>query len=99
MQARVTTFEGPADQLEEGARQARDQILPAVRQLAGFKGMYLLADRGSGKALAITLWESEEALRASEEAANRLRQDSARSMGEEIRAVDRYEVVIAELEG
>ena len=99
MHARVTTFEGPVEAFEEGVQQARDQILPAVRQLAGFKGMYLLADRGSGKALAITLWESEEALRASEEAANRLRQQSAATMGEEIRAVDRYEVVVAELEG
>ena len=99
MYARVTTFEGPAAGIDEGARQAREQILPAARQMAGFKGMYLLADRSSGKALAVTLWESEDAIRASEEAANRLRQQSAAGMGEEIRAVDRYEVVLAELEG
>ncbi len=99
MYARVTTFEGAAAGIDEGTRQAREQILPAVRQMAGFKGMYLLADRSSGKALAVTLWESEEAIRASEEAANQLRQQSATSMGEEIRAVDRYEVIFAELEG
>lgn len=99
MHARVTTFEGPVERMDEGARQAREQILPAARQMEGFKGMYVLADRESGKALAVTLWESEEAMRASEEAANRLRQQSAAGMGEEIRAVDRYEVVFAELEG
>ena len=99
MHARVTTFEGPAERMDEGARQAREQILPAARQMEGFKGMYVLADRESGKAMAVTLWASEEAMRASEEAANRLRQQSATSMGEEVRAVDRYEVIFAELEG
>jgi hypothetical protein len=36
----------------------------------GFKGMIALGDRQSGKTLGITFRESEEAMRASEEAAN-----------------------------
>ena len=45
-----------------------------IEQLDGYEGAYLLADRNSGTSVAITLWESEEAMRASEEAANRATQ-------------------------
>ena len=41
----------------------------------------------------ITLWESEDALRESEEAANRLRSDSSSTGGAEIVSVERFEVV------
>jgi heme-degrading monooxygenase HmoA len=47
------------------------------RLMEGFEGMIALVDRHSGKTLGITFWESEEAMRASEEAANQLRQESA----------------------
>ena len=47
----------------------------------GFKGMIALGDRQSGKTLGITFWESEEAMRASEEEANRLREESAEAGG------------------
>ncbi len=72
MHARVSIFEGSPDELDEGLRQAREQVLPRARQMDGFKGLIALGDRQSGKTLGITLWESEEAMRASEEAANRL---------------------------
>jgi heme-degrading monooxygenase HmoA len=61
----------------------------------GFQGVYFLVDRQSGKGLSITLWESEEAMRASEDAANQLRSESAEASGEEILGVERYEVAIA----
>lgn len=67
-----------------------------VRQLDGAKSAYLLLDRRSGKALTITLWESEEALRASEEAANKLRGDAAGSAGGTVQDVERYEVALYE---
>jgi hypothetical protein len=37
--------------------------------LDGFNGAFGLADRGSGKVVAVILWKTEEAMRASEEAA------------------------------
>ncbi len=59
MFARVSTFQGPPDQTAEGIRVAREQILPAARLMDGFKGIYLLYDRESGKSLSLTLWETE----------------------------------------
>ena len=66
-------FEGSPEQMDELLRQAREQVLPQAKQDEGFKGLSALGDRHSGKTLGITFWESEEAMRASEEDANRLR--------------------------
>ena len=65
----------------------------------GFEGVYYLVDRQSGKALTIILWESEEAMRASEEEANRLRSESAESAGATVENVERYEVAISPEQG
>jgi heme-degrading monooxygenase HmoA len=94
MFARVSTFQGPPDQTAEGIRVAREQILPAARLMDGFKGIYLLYDRESGKSLSLTLWETEADMRASEEAANRVRAQSAEASGDKVINVERYEVAL-----
>jgi len=91
-------FEGAPDQIDEMLRQAQEQVVPQAKQQEGFKGMMALADRQSGKTLGITFWESEEAMRASEEEANRLREESAEAGGETIAGVERYEVDLFEVE-
>ena len=96
--ARMSIFEGSPEQLDEGLRQAREEVLPRAKQMEGFKGMIALGDRQSGKTLGITFWESEEAMRASEEAANRLRGESAEVSGGQIAGVERYEVGLFEVE-
>jgi hypothetical protein len=98
MFARVTTFEGPADQLDEGTRYTRESVLPTARRDAGWKGVISLIDRGTGKALTITLWETEDTMRATEEDANTLRGDIASSSGATIKNVERYEVAMFEVE-
>ena len=80
MFARVSSYQFPADQADQAVQTFTTAINP-LRQLDGAKGAYLLLDRNSGKALTITLWQSEEALGASEEAANKLRSDAAGSAG------------------
>ncbi len=97
MFARVTSLAGAPDRADEGIRNFQEQVLPAGRQLAGFKGACLLMDRTSGDALAVTIWESEEAMRGSEEAASRLRAGAAQEVGATAApTVSRYEVVVSE---
>jgi hypothetical protein len=67
MHARVVTSQLQLDKLEETLQLYRESILPEVRQLPGFKGRIGLGDRSKGKAIAITLWESEADARASGE--------------------------------
>ena len=97
MYARISTLEGSPEHIDEGLRQVRENVLPQIQQQEGFKGMVALADRQTGKTLGITFWESEEALKASEEAADRLREDSAEAMSDTIAGVERYEVGLFEV--
>ena len=98
MHARVSLLEGPPELIDEGLRQAKEVVLPRGRLMDGFKGMIALGDRHSGKTLGITFWESEEAMRTSEEAAKRLREESAQAGGDTIASVERYEVGFFEVE-
>jgi hypothetical protein len=60
MHARVTTTQFSPYRLDEAIHIAREQIVPAARQQAGFKGFLMLVDRSTGKGITITLWEGEE---------------------------------------
>ena len=56
MHARVVTFQGSPEQVQQGAEQRfRERVLPTLQQQAGFKGAYVLLDRTRGKLLGITL--------------------------------------------
>lgn len=90
MFARVSTYGGASDDLVAGFEGATDPL----RQIEGFEGAYLLVDRAGGKAMSITLWESEQALEASVERANQLREEATSPAGISIESVDHYEVAI-----
>jgi heme-degrading monooxygenase HmoA len=97
MFARVVTIQGTPGQMDQNVSYGRDRVLPAMRGQPGFKGMYLLVDQKSGRALGITLWESEEALRASEATVRQLRAGavaSGRATAEPTAA--EYEVMVQE---
>ena len=93
MFARMTTLQGSANTVADGIKAVKEQVIPAARKMAGFKGMITLADRATGKMIGITLWESEAALRESAEAANQLRNASAAAGGAKIVSVEQFEVV------
>jgi heme-degrading monooxygenase HmoA len=95
MYARVSTYQGDPGQIDQGLAYDLENILPKVNQIDGFEGLYYLVDRESGKALSMTLWESEQTMRASEEEANRLRTESAESASATVESVQRYEVAIS----
>jgi heme-degrading monooxygenase HmoA len=66
MHARVTTIQlqpGMTDRLEGIFNES---VLPAARQQEGFRGGLLLASGSTGKAVLVSLWESEADLQAGE---------------------------------
>lgn len=91
MWARVSRFRGPPDRIDDDIAQTR-QAAEAVAAIPGSRGIYYMVNRESGQTMAVTLWEDEESLRASEEQANKIRQESADQAGQEIAGVERYEV-------
>jgi heme-degrading monooxygenase HmoA len=68
MHARVTTLEAPPDRMDDAKRHLQERVLPQLRQMEGFKGFVALGSRQSGKLQGVAFWESEEALRATDEA-------------------------------
>jgi heme-degrading monooxygenase HmoA len=95
--ARITKFEGSPERLDELRYAVVERALPAVRRLEGFAGTLVLADRQNGNVQVVVLWESEEAMSASEDSAYWFRTYSAEAAGERITGVERYEVIFSEV--
>jgi len=94
MHARIGTWQGTPEELERWVTRAREHVKPSVSQDAGLTAAYWLVDREGGRGLIVTIWESEAAMHASEQA--RLQRQSATSAATNARVTtDRYEVVDA----
>ena len=96
MYARVSTIEGSPDKVDDVTRQTQEQTLPQLRQMEGFKGFVALGDRQSGKMIGVSFWESEEALRATEQAASSVRSEAAEAADGAVAGVEEYEVFVNE---
>jgi len=96
MHARVTTIHGAPGKVDDVARQVREQTLPQLQKLEGFKGFVALGDRQSGKLLGVSFWESEEALRATKQAVSDVRSKAAETADGVVAGVEEYEVFVNE---
>ncbi len=96
MHARVTRLQVAPERVAEVNDHYRSTVVPKARDLEGFRGAVALLDRETGNVFSFTLWESEEAMQASEEAANRIRSETATEL-EFTPTVERYEVGTFEL--
>ena len=99
MFARATFGEAPPQRLDEMIHELIEHVLPAVRMQEGFNGGMILVERASGKVLTVSLWESEQAMDATEEAAHWFRVFSAEAAGRLQTVVEKYEVVLWEVKG
>jgi heme-degrading monooxygenase HmoA len=81
MYARSTTVHGDLQSLDQGIAYLSHKVMPAVQGLAGFVGLSMLCDRDSGRCIATTAWETEEAMHDSESPLHELRRRYAEIMG------------------
>ena len=96
MYARVTTIQGAPAKMEEAKGHIQEQTLPQLQKMDGFKGFVALGDRQSGKVLGVAFWESEEALRATDEAVSSVRSGAAEAADGIVASVEEYEVLVNE---
>jgi heme-degrading monooxygenase HmoA len=96
MHARVTTIEGSPDRMDDATRHLQEQTLPELRKMEGFEGFVALGDRQSGRLLGVAFWESEDALRATEQEVSGVRSGAAEAAGGSVAGVEQYEVVFLE---
>lgn len=73
MVSRVNFLETEPDRIGDVARVVREVVHAGIREEAGYVGYIVLGDRETGKALGVTLWESEEARAASDTKARQIR--------------------------
>jgi heme-degrading monooxygenase HmoA len=94
--ARIATYTAQPSpyRIEQGISRAREKVLPRLKQTDGYEGAYFFVDRQSGKAISISLWESEEAMHNSEEVARALRDEIAGGLATQMVDVEHYEVAI-----
>ena len=79
--ARSSTIEAQPSSIDAGIAHVRDSVMPALERIEGFTGLSLLVDRSSGRCIATTAWQSEEAMRASAEAVGPIRDRIAEILG------------------
>jgi heme-degrading monooxygenase HmoA len=59
MYAIAVTSQIQMGKIEEAASIFRDSVVPAYKQLHGFRSALLLVDPATGKGIGISLWDSE----------------------------------------
>jgi heme-degrading monooxygenase HmoA len=90
MFARVSTYQGETERLLEGFRRTTEPLV----QLEGFERAYFLTDAAAGRAMTITLWDSQAGMDASADWASKAREHAAHDSGAEVESVDSYEVAL-----
>jgi heme-degrading monooxygenase HmoA len=81
MYARSTTVRGNPQSMDDAIAYLRDRVMPAIQGLEGSVGLSMLCDRDSGRCIATTAWETEEAMHNSEGPLHTLRQRYAEMLG------------------
>jgi hypothetical protein len=97
MYARVSAYDGTADDYDRGVAHVTSKAVPQVRAIPGSAGLLSMVDRKTGRSLSITLWDTEEALANSRDAADRIRSEAAAATGSTVTDVTEYEVGVADL--
>lgn len=94
MYARTTLIQADPARLEAGIAHVKEHVLPAVTALDGCIGMSMLVDRETGRCIATTAWESEDAMTASAQIVQPLRDEAAERLGSGISDVEVWEVAV-----
>ena len=81
MYARSTTIQAQPSSIDDGIAHVRDEVMPALHDMAGCIGVSLLVDRQSGRCIATSAWETEEAMRDSRDQVTPIRDRAAEMFG------------------
>jgi hypothetical protein len=98
MYARVTLFPGLApERINATLEEFKEKHLPLLEQQPGYRGVWCGVDYTGGRAIAVTYWESLDALPGSDAIANEVRAAAVTRAGVDRNRppiIDRYEIVL-----
>jgi quinol monooxygenase YgiN len=95
--ARATWVKIDPDQMDRGIDFYKMTILPALEELDGFCSASLLVDRASGRGVAVTTFDSVDALRRSKDPLDRIRTTGSREARAEVLEERDFELAVAHL--
>jgi len=81
MYGRSTTIQAQPQSIDAGIAHMRDSVMPALEGMPGCVGLSLLVDRTSGRCIATSSWDSEDAMRASAETIRPIRDQAVDLFG------------------
>jgi heme-degrading monooxygenase HmoA len=81
MYARSTTIQAQSSSIDAGVKHIRDAVMPRLQELDGCVGLSLLADQQTGRCIVTTAWDTEEAMHASAEPTQPVRDQAAQAFG------------------
>jgi heme-degrading monooxygenase HmoA len=93
MYARSTTFHGIPDNIDAGIAFVENEAAPLFDQIDGCRGLSMLVDRETGQCIATSSWESEAAMRASDEQLRPIRDRGRDILGGSMQ-VDEWEIAV-----
>ena len=67
--ARILRMHIKIDCIDQAKKIFEESVIPLCKNQKGFLGAYFMADRGSGKCIPITIWESEQDMLETERSA------------------------------
>ena len=78
MHTRMTTLHLDPERVDEVIAEIEENDVPELRRLDGFRGFIVMVDRKAGKVVGASFWQTDDQMKASEEASARLRERAAK---------------------
>jgi heme-degrading monooxygenase HmoA len=94
MHARMGRVSFSPQKADELVSHIQENVVTRYQETEGFKGFTLLVDRSNGEGIGISFWESEAAMRASDDLGDQARQGAAEAGSGRDQGVERFEVAI-----
>jgi heme-degrading monooxygenase HmoA len=94
MYVRTTVIEADPAKIDEGIAVVGQEVFPAVSDIDGNVGMSMFVSRESGRCIACTAWESEQAIRESADKVIAVRDRATQTLGASSSEVMQWEVAV-----
>lgn len=91
--ARSTTVVANPMSIDAGIAHIRDEVMPMLMDMDGCIGLSMLVDRGSGRCITTSAWQTMEAMRASDPQLRPVRDHAAEILGGRPQ-VDEWEIAV-----
>jgi len=91
---RTTVIQADPAKIDEGVNVVRERVFPAVSDIDGNVGMSLFVSRETGRCIACTAWQSEEAMQRSADQVVALRDEATEALGATTSEVMQWEVAV-----